>query len=276
MLLKYINRLLSRKGLEITNLPRPFNEKLAYKQFSEKSLVNKKFLNIGSGSFFTHKYWSRLDFVDTEYYSKKYGKEASVEFNFDLSKKDCLPIKSDTFELAYTSHTIEHLEYDMVEKLFFEVYRILKPGGGFRITCPNIELHYIALQNTDRHFYYWLPEQDRSSIAQHFLQNFAAPLAELNPDIKTKVDDNEIIQRFSKEGMKAFESFSSQCKFNPNSVANHISWWSRDRVCQLLNESGFAEVFVSGYGQSIFPPLRDTKYFDNTQVSHSLYIEAKK
>ena len=111
---------------------------------------------------------------------------------------------------------------------------------------------------------------------QHFLKNFAAPLANISDIGETIIPDTEIIDRFKSDPTEAFEYFSSKCKFNPERVGDHISWWTRKRVISLMKQVGFSEIYVSGHGQSRFPPLRDRSYFDTTQVPHSLYIEARK
>jgi len=273
---KLIKSALVARGLDIVPTKLAFNDRLAYSPYPKESLDLKKFLNIGAGSFFDHPYWSRLDYVDTHYFHTKYGADSKVEINLDLSLKADFPIKSESLELAYTSHTIEHLEYEMVTKLFSEVFRTLKRGGGFRVTCPDISLHLDALIKDDKHFYYWIPSGEHFSQEQHFLKNFAAPLANISIEGESGIPDAEIIDRFRSNPTQAFEYFSSQCKFNSERVGDHISWWTRERVIDLMKQVGFSEVYISGHSQSRFSPLRDTSHFDTTQVPHSLYIDARK
>jgi len=272
----WIKSRLAARGLDIVSAKSAFNESLAYSIYPKESLDLKKFLNIGAGSFFYHPYWKRLDYVDSHYFNRKYGADAIVEISFDLSQKADFPIDSESLELAYTSHIIEHLEYEMVAKLFSEVFRTLKSGGGFRVTCPDMSLHLEALINGDKHFYYWIPSDQHFSQAQHFLKNFAGPLVDISFEGEADIPDAEIIDRFRADPTEAFEYFSSLCKFNPESQHEHISWWTRERVVDLLKQVGFSEVYVSGHAQSRFPPLRDSSHFDATQVPHSLYIDARK
>jgi hypothetical protein len=44
----------------------------------------------------------------------------------------------------------------------------------------------------------------------------------------------------------------------------------------MLRESGFTEIYRSGYGQSFSPVMRDVDLFDNTHPKISLYMEAIK
>ncbi len=274
---KLVRSALEARNLKIVSTLSAFNEKLAYAYYPKESLDLKKFINIGAGGSFYHPYWSRLDYLDTPYYPKKYGANSEVEINFDLSLKADFPIESESLELAYTSHTIEHLEFEMVDKLFREAFRTLKCGGGFRVTCPDMSLHLDALIKGDKHFYYWIPSGQHFSQEQHFLEQFAQPLsASYIEGEEPSIPDEEIIDRFRSDPSEAFEYFSSQCKFNPEQVGFHISWWTRKRVVDLLKQVGFSEVYISGHSQSRFPPLRDKSYFDTTQVPHSLYIDARK
>jgi predicted SAM-dependent methyltransferase len=277
---RWVKSTLAARGLDIVSKSAVFNESLAYRSYPKESLDSKRFLNIGAGSFFNHPNWSRLDYIDTPYFYTKYGADSKVEINHDLSTKADFPIDSESLELVYTSHTIEHLEYEMVSKLFGEAFRTLKCGGGFRVTCPDMNLHLQALFKDDKHFYYWIPSGEHFSQAQHFLKNFASPLADISIEGGGRIPDDEIIDRFRSDTgggyTESFEYFSSECKFNPERVGDHISWWTRGRVVDLMKKVGFSEVYVSGHSQSRFPPLRDTSNFDTTQVPHSLYIEARK
>jgi predicted SAM-dependent methyltransferase len=55
----------------------------------------------------------------------------------DLRKK--LPFEDGSFKYAYSSHVLEHLTTVEAENLIDEVYRIMKPGGVFRILVPDLE-----------------------------------------------------------------------------------------------------------------------------------------
>ncbi len=57
---------------------------------------------------------------------------------------------------------------------------------------------------------------------------------------------------------------------------NHINWWNKAKLIQMLQTAGFGKVYGSGYGQSSCPVLRDTIMFDDTHPKRSLYVEAEK
>jgi len=64
----------------------------------------------------------------------------------DLTKP--LPYSSDSVEAIFSSHVLEHLFMDEVEKLIPEMFRILKPGGVCRIVVPDLE-KIVSLYNPE-------------------------------------------------------------------------------------------------------------------------------
>jgi len=50
-----------------------------------------------------------------------------------------LPFPPDTFDAAYGSHVLEHLEPDAASRLLRECRRILRPGGILRIVVPDLQ-----------------------------------------------------------------------------------------------------------------------------------------
>ena len=72
-----------------------------------------------------------------------------------------------------------------------------------------------------------------------------------------------------------FQYFSKDCYFDPNKVYMHINWWTKDKLTRFLKKAGFKNVFVNSYLQSVFPPMRDEKFFD-TRPRQSLFIDAIK
>jgi len=180
--------------------------------------------------------------------------------------------------------------------MFNEVHRILKKDGILRITTPNIDLCYRALINND--IYFWKQMSDTYStpkgmayanickpmntvtLKQIFLYNFASQLSELtNKENKNKINDEELEKIFTKLNYEEALNFViDKCLLNIQKKypVDHINWWNKDKLFRMLSTAGFEEVYLSGYGQSLSPILRDTRYFDNTCPYLSLYIETRK
>ena len=140
---------------------------------------------------------------------------------------------------------MEHITDEAAQNLFNESFRILKENGVFRITMPDIDLDYIALQNNDFNHYYWFKKKnnpkishqkikttiskDQASIQQIFLFQFTTQISELYDNEKTqKISDNELMKLFKKNTFEdALDYCTSKCnvniqKENPKNTLKHI------------------------------------------------------
>lgn len=285
---KLIRSLVNRFGFEILRKTKADSITL-YNYFPEESLLNKRFYNIGAGQF-RHIYWTNVDYA-TEHYRE--SQKAAPFLQYDLMALVPLPIENDVAELVYSSHTIEHVSDEAVRNMFRESYRILKPGGGIRLTTPDALLEFQAYERNDIGYWYWVDLYSRpgtweklykvplskASIHQLFLQHFASQLCEIDIDDspQKKYSDSEISEYFSDNpDVSSLNFFTNQCKFNSDHPGNHINWWTHDKVISFLKEAGFSAPYVSGWGQSVFPLLRDISLFDSTHPKISLYVEAIK
>ena len=96
--------------------------------------IKIKGLNIGSGEAWTHWFWQGIDQMDGSY----------------LDKNSVLPYGSNTIDTVYSSHFFEHVDDVTASNIFGEVYRVLKPGGIFRILLPDFEQIKNCLVNNDK------------------------------------------------------------------------------------------------------------------------------
>ena len=112
--------------------------------------VNK--LNLGCGPYNTPQGWINLDGSWNARLSKYpalrfilwairvlpsqpfYTPWPSDVFVHDLRKR--LPFQSDTADVIYSSHTLEHLYLEEAKRLLTECFRVLRPGGILRIVVP--------------------------------------------------------------------------------------------------------------------------------------------
>ena len=53
----------------------------------------------------------------------------------DVNKK--LDLLDNSVDILQTEDVLEHIEYDNLVKIFNEIYRVLKPGGLFRLSVPD-------------------------------------------------------------------------------------------------------------------------------------------
>ena len=174
-------------GFEIKRIEN--DDALYYKLFPKDSLINKRFYNIGAAGF-NHKFWTNIDMKS--YWYQREQKNSNF-INFDLSSLKNLPIYSNTAEIVYSSHTIEHINDTATQNMFNEAYRILKNNSILRICVPNIDLVYMAYKNNDKNFFDWVYKYpaitlkecnikritENTSIKQIFLFFFAGHVSEL-------------------------------------------------------------------------------------------------
>ncbi len=264
-----------------------------FRNYSEESITNKRFYNIGSGSF-RHKYWTNIDLNSDWYKAQQINKNINL-INYDLFSLDRLPIEDSSAEVVYTSHTIEHINDDAAKNMFNETFRILKIGGIFRIVTPDTDLHYIAWRKNDRDFYYWIDFYshplvrkkvkikkpfNKASLGQIFLFNIATHVSELSTDDSLlKISDGELDRIFIEMKYEdALDYCISKCSIEVQNKYPgwHMNWWNENKLKKMLKLSGFKNIYKSGYGQSLSPILRDITLFDVQDPKVSLYIEAIK
>lgn len=284
---KLIKTILNDLGYNITKLDR--NDMQLYLDlYGSESVKKKRFYNIGGGSNF-HPAWTTIDF-SSEWYN-----DSDPDINFDLLSLKEFPIKENSAEVVYSSHTIEHITNEAAQNMFNESFRILKTSGTLRITTPNIDLDYRAYRDNDKNYFYWkdnysLPGEihraklagamNKLSIGEMFLSHFASSVSPMYiAGSDKKIDDEELKSIFSKMNYEnALNYCTSKCpiEIQKSNPGHHINWWNKDKLFRMLGKAGFNKIYLSGYGQSFLPPLRNLTYFDNTYYKASIYIEGIK
>ena len=264
-------------------------ESLYRRLYSADSIKNKRFYNIGESKSFLYPFWTLIDLSIKEI--------TPYMICYDLCKLLPLPIDSNSAEIIYSSHTIEHINDQAAKNMFKECFRVLKEDGFLRIVAPDIDLCYRAYKDQNYHFYYWAKFKNntdpqlisnvnlnkplnKSSIQQLFLHRFAFNVSTLHNDgASERIQDNELDRIFSQmEYEKALNYCISKCSKNIQKKypGNHINWWNKDKIIKLLQQAGFTKIYISGYGQSFNPILQNITLFDNTHPKMSVYIEAIK
>ena len=276
----YLRKILNSKGYEVRPVTHSFHDVDRYLEIYEKeSVVQKKFYNIGAGSF-NHPVWTNVDFYSDWYSDNRKNTKRGIVY--DLLSLEKIPIETESAEIVYTSHTLEHVTDKAAQNALNESFRILKKGGGIRITTPNFNLAYNAFQNKDRYFFFnaSTKPKDDESIEQLFLISFARLISTLeNYDVKEKINDEKVNELFSKLDLESALNYcTSRCplEIQKKFPQNHINWFTFEKISKMLKTAGFQKIYTSQRGQSIFPVLRNTFYFDTTIPKLSLYVDAIK
>ena len=288
----FAKKVAKKSGYEIR---RPANaHELDYSRFySEESIRGRRFYNIGAGGF-SHPIWTNVDHM-SDWYRERL--KDNVGIDWDLLSISPLPVEDAVAEAVYTSHTVEHVTDEAVANMFSEAYRILKPGGYFRVTTPNIDLDYRAYCDGDREYFYWMdnagychPDRypsiqlnrpgNEASVAQRFVWHLASNASTFHADTEAEQVDDETLAKFfaEMEYEKALDAVKSRAsmKTQRKYPGNHINWWNESKLRRMLEAAGFTNIYLSGFGQSHCPAMRDVRLFDNTHPPISIYVEARK
>ena len=288
---KIIKQFFQSFGYEILRY-HPLDLKIYEDHYTEDSLKNRRFYNIGAGAF-SHPYWTNIDYFSDWYSSNHKYTEKGIQH--DLFSLKPIPVDTATAEIVYSSHTVEHINDEAAFYMFKEAYRMLKEGGVFRLTMPNIDLLYRAYCNEDRHYFNWIDTysipknferikinipMNRASISQIFLYYFASSMSTIHADGASERIDDEKLKTIFKEMPynQALDYCSKQCpiEIQQKYPGNHMNWWNKEKTIRMLKKAGFKDIYSSGYGQSYNRILRDTSKFDNTNPKMSFYIESVK
>lgn len=90
-----------------------------------RSPHGQRYLNVGCGAHFSSE-WTNVDMRSSKHV-----------IGHDLRKP--LPFTDATFDAAYGSHVLEHLDPDDARRLVLELHRVLKPRGVLRLAVPDLE-----------------------------------------------------------------------------------------------------------------------------------------
>jgi SAM-dependent methyltransferase len=272
---RFINKFLYWIGLA-SSLNRYDNSITLYSSFSDRKLYNKysktaKFINFGSGAFF-HSRWKNYDYPgQSSYYKSLQGKQ-DKDFNpIDLCNENLsLPELSDSVELIYCSHTLEHLDKDSSLRFIKECQRILVKGGVLRVALPN----------TKNDFYLLRCLMKQRNVLDGVIKNYAQ---DASPRIlfDTKDLDFDSLMELLREA--SFESHAfykilinkhpEMSLFDGNKPERHINYWDFDNLADVVFEFGFEAIIPTYQGSSVASPFCNLHVFDTTEPHATIYAD---
>ena len=195
---------------------------------------NLKKINIGGGEWHRNS-WENLDII----------------YNYKLENQLLKPFQSNSINLIYTSHCIEHLKFETTSALLNDAYRVLKTGGILRIVVPD----------TDKLFDIYKENKDNKNY------NFYKEVNRMNYTLKDSI-------------LELFGYNLTTNKFLDKSM--HMSFYNISSLKLLLIGCGFNTFNICSYGNSNVTEFlttldNDKTGFDNPDTKNiSLYIEATK
>jgi len=282
MLAECVQRALGRAGYRVERNARVDHDEPLYAAYDRASLARRPFINIGAGAF-AHRYWTNVDYSSDAYAHLQQA--AFVEH--DLTALGPLPFAGGSLELAYTSHTIEHVNDAAVENLFRECRRVLRPGGGLRVTCPDARSFYQTVLDDNRAFWSfrkpWFTGPNSTAarledvtVLDYFVREVATRRCRFYVHARNPLPIEELREQVRALDYRSFlRLLQDNVAFDPAHPGEHINAWDEPRLIELLQAAGFSEVYVSRRGQSRFAPLMNLACFDTTMPWGSLYVEAR-
>jgi len=176
-----------------------------------------------------------------------------------------IPFKSDSVDVVYHSHLLEHLDRNVAEKFLIEVKRVLKPGGIHRIAVPDLEKAcraYIA------HILSCESEPDESDDHDSF--------------IATLLEQSVRKEAFGTSQQNSWRRFIENFVLGDAIRRGETHQWMYDRInlkAKLIN-IGYKEVHVQDYITSLIPNWvefeLDADEKGNQYKPESLYVETLK
>jgi SAM-dependent methyltransferase len=77
----------------------------------------------------------RRDYTNIPFIGLSLHKENKTHIQHDVTTP--LPLKDNTVDIVQSEDVMEHIEYSILKKSINEIFRVLKPGGLFRLSMPD-------------------------------------------------------------------------------------------------------------------------------------------
>lgn len=247
-----------------------------YVQHKRDYGIDKVNINIGSGGW-ECKGWINLD-IPSDHYQEIHKGKKFVKYDI---REDDIPFENESVDRIYCSHVIEHIELNFVHNMLRESYRVLKPGGVFRIACPDAEYMY-RMSKIGKEYWTWLkptfegykwPWEEVRAV-DCLVQEIATARLQRVGRLRYEEDYEK---KFDSMNMNDFLQYiSKDIPWNVNYIGDHINYWTEDKLFKELRSCGYSKIVRSIYCGSYSDVMRNPAYFDLTRPQMSLYMEAFK
>mgnify|MGYP001439138867 CR=1 FL=1 len=77
----------------------------------------------------------RRDYTNIPFVGLSLYEENETHIQHDITRP--MPLKDNTVDIVQSEDVMEHIEYSMLKKSIDEIFRVLKPGGLFRLSMPD-------------------------------------------------------------------------------------------------------------------------------------------
>lgn len=181
----------------------------------------------------------------------------------DLSKG--IPFADGSVDAVYHSHTLEHLDRDIVPGVFAEIRRVLKVGGIQRIVVPDLELLGRA----------YVASLDACAAGTGDMREHDVRVAAILEQCVRKEAYGTSQQAPFRRSVENFLLGDARARGH-----THQWMWDRFNLRAVLESAGFGSVSVESHQSSGIPDWSsyglDTDADGNEYKAGSLYIEARR
>lgn len=224
--------------------------------------TDRVLVDIGGGHTFNPG-WRTLDFDP----GVRGYRSAFITYPHDLRSPAPLPFSDGEVDIFYTSHTMEHLPPQVLQRVLRECHRALKPGGGMRIVVPDFEKARIAYETDDNQWFdHWQAKSrrkyrnnpaveamtGRKRLVYQLVYYIAGHCIGI-PDLDRKFDEIGNIYRFADYVVSLI---GNEVPVTEGSFGFHANWFNGPKLAGLLREAGFSRIVINNPFESIFDELR--------------------
>jgi len=127
-------------SLQLKVMELNFLKEMIYNHYSEESINNKRFYNVGAGNQRSkYNIWTYLDLEHSEY------NKDGVHIHYDLESLKPLPLSKNKAEVVLNSFVMEHISVKATKHFCKESLRVLKKGGVFhsKVHCYDYAVHLL-------------------------------------------------------------------------------------------------------------------------------------
>ncbi len=107
-------------------------------------------LHVGCGNVLL-KDWLNITLERREEYGRLFLKDGAWYLNYNLLK--IWPFEENSVEYIAASHFIEHFDLNQGMEFTKQCFRVLKPGGVLRLSCPDLQLYAKNYAQNDKSFF---------------------------------------------------------------------------------------------------------------------------
>lgn len=213
---------------------------------------------------------------------------AGADYLIDFRNQK-MPFPNASVAIVYCSHMIEHLSDDCTADIFAEVYRILKPGGIFRVVCPDLEKALFAYKENDDDFFlkpYGLNSKSKVGVGErpedilihnNLIRIFASYAKNgRGPIVEKEVVEKKLQEYDRYEFAKWCVSLLDPAKKEEECIWGHVNAYDFPKLRHMLEIAGFSNIVHSSFRQSQVKELRKRCFDLKSKKWISLYVEATK